>query len=209
MTDEPTQQGWRGSSALWLEAAQEALLDGGVEAVKIQPLAQKLGLSRTSFYWFFKHRDELLAALLDRWREKNTGNLVQRAGAYADTVAEAMLNVMDCWLDPALFDPRFEMAVRSWAMQSADVRDDVRAADAERLAALADMQIRFGEDGLRADVRARTIYLTQIGYITMQIEEDLATRMSRMAAYVEIFTGRTPEPREMARFHARHGFHPD
>lgn len=205
---EGTNQGWRGSPELWLDAAQEALLDSGVDAVKIQPLAQKLNLSRTSFYWFFKNREELLAALLTRWRERNTENLVQRAGAYAETVAESMLNVMDCWLDPELFDSRFELAIRSWAMQSAQVLEEVRAADAERLAALAEMQLRFGEDGLRADVRARTIYLSQIGYITMQSNEDLATRMERMAAYVEIFTGHSPEPRELARFHARHGYVP-
>ncbi|MFY7836287.1 MAG: TetR/AcrR family transcriptional regulator [Novosphingobium sp.] len=207
MTDSAN-QGWRGSAELWLEAAQQALLDSGVEAVKIQPLAQQLNLSRTSFYWFFKNREELLDALLTRWREKNTGNLVQRAGAYAETVAEAMLNVMDCWLDPALFDPRFELAVRSWAMQSADVLAEVHKADAERLAALTDMQTRFGEGGLHADVRARTIYLTQMGYITMQTQEDLHTRLERIAVYVEVFTGHYPEPRELARFHARHGYTP-
>ncbi|WP_062345752.1 TetR/AcrR family transcriptional regulator [Novosphingobium sp. CCH12-A3] len=207
MTETPT-QGWRGSPELWLDAAQEALLDSGVEAVKIQPLAQKLNLSRTSFYWFFKNREELLDALLTRWRDKNTGNLVQRAGAYADTVAEAMLNVMDLWLDPALFDSRFELAVRSWAMQSADVLAEVHKADAERIAALTEMQTRFGEDGPHADVRARTIYLTQMGYISMQTKEDLTTRLERMALYVEVFTGHYPEPRELARFHARHGYTP-
>lgn len=206
MTDEPTQQGWRGSSALWLEAAQEALLDGGVEAVKIQPLAQKLGLSRTSFYWFFKDREELLEALLRRWREKNTGNLVRQAGAYAESVAEAMLNVTDCWLDPELFDDRFEFAVRSWALQSDAVLAEVQAADADRLEALVQMFIRFGIKPKRAEVRARTTYLTQIGYISMQTREDLETRMARIPGYVEIFCGQAPSAREMARFHARHGF---
>ena len=40
-----------------------------------------------------------------------------------------------------------------------------------------------------ADVRARTVYLVQIGYITMQVKEDLATRMKRIPHYVEVFTG--------------------
>ena len=198
--------GWRGSPDLWLGAAQEALLEGGIEAVKILPLAQRLNLSRTSFYWFFRSRESLLAALLSRWREKNTGNLVQRAGAYAETVAEAMLNVIDCWLDPSLFDARFEFAVRSWALVAPGVLAEVRSADLGRIEALAAMLMRFGEDAARADVRARTIYLTQIGYISMQTEEDLATRMARIPAYVEVFTGQAPAPRELARFHARHGF---
>ena len=50
---EAKDSGWRGSREGWLEAACEALIAGGVEAVKILPLAKKLGLSRTSFYWFF------------------------------------------------------------------------------------------------------------------------------------------------------------
>lgn len=200
------ESGWRGSPDLWLGAAQEALLEGGVEAVKILPLAARLKLSRTSFYWFFKSREELLAALLARWREKNTGNLVRRAGAYAETVAEAMLNVIDCWLDPDLFDARFEFAVRSWALAASEVLAEVQRADHERIDALAAMLMRFGEEVAHADVRARTIYLTQIGYISMQVQEDLATRMARIPAYVEIFTGHAPKPREMARFHARNGF---
>ncbi|PKP85148.1 MAG: TetR family transcriptional regulator [Alphaproteobacteria bacterium HGW-Alphaproteobacteria-2] len=200
--------GWRGSPDLWLGAAQEALLEGGIEAVKILPLAQRLKLSRTSFYWFFKSRESLLDGVLARWREKNTGNLVRRAEAYAETAAEAMLNVIDCWLDSALFDARFEFAVRSWALSAPDVLAQVHRADEQRLDALAAMLKRFGEDGVRADVRARAIYLTQIGYISIQAEEDLATRMARIPAYVEIFTGRAPSPRELARFHARHGFPP-
>ena len=65
-----TDSGWRGSQDVWLEAAYEALLESGIDAVKIQPLARKLNLSRTSFYWFFKDREELLEALLSRWREQ-------------------------------------------------------------------------------------------------------------------------------------------
>jgi len=198
--------GGRGSPDLWLEVAQEALLEGGVEAVRILPLARRLKLSRTSFYWFFKSREELLAALLSGWREKNTGNLVRQAGAYAETVAEAMLNVIDCWLDPALFDARSEFAIRSWALQSPEVLAEVQRADRDRLEALTAMLMRFGQNPAHADARARTIYLTQIGYISMQAQEDVATRMARIPAYVEIFTGHAPEPRELARFYARHGF---
>jgi len=204
MTEANPQTGWRGSAELWLEAAQQALLDGGVEAVKIQPLAQALKLSRTSFYWFFKDRDELLAALLGRWRDTNTGSVVRHAAAYAESVAEAMLNIMDCWLDPALFDQRFEFAVRSWALQSSDVLAEVQRADADRLAALTAMLERFGVEPFIAGVRARTTYLTQIGYISMQSREDIATRLARIPAYVEIFTGQAPSDRELARFLSRH-----
>ena len=125
--------GWRGSQEGWLEAAYDSLLESGIDSVKILPLAKKLNLSRTSFYWFFKDREELLGALIARWRDKNTGNLVKQAQAYAESIAEAMLNVNDCWIDKTLFDAQFEFAVRSWALESSDILAEVRTADQIRL----------------------------------------------------------------------------
>ncbi|MGO6905789.1 TetR/AcrR family transcriptional regulator, partial [Rhizobium ruizarguesonis] len=157
--------GWRGSQEGWLEAAYHSLLDSGVDSVKILPLAKKLNLSRTSFYWFFKDREELLAGLVARWRDKNTGNIIKQSEAYAESLAEAMLNVFDCWLNNDLFDARFEFAVRSWALQSDEILAEVRQADQLRLEALKLMFIRFGLPEATSDVRARTTYLVQIGYI--------------------------------------------
>ncbi|OHV85167.1 TetR/AcrR family transcriptional regulator [Ensifer sp. LCM 4579] len=198
--------GWRGSPEGWLEAAYESLLESGVDSVKILPLARKLNLSRTSFYWFFKDREELLAALVARWRDKNTGSLIKQSEAYAESVVEAMLNVFDCWLDKSLFDSQFEFAVRSWALQSSDILAEVQKADQARIAALSRMFVRFGYKESSADVRARTIYLVQIGYISMQTKEEVAVRMRRIPDYVEIFTGEAPQQRELNRFFARHGY---
>lgn len=200
--------GWRGSPDGWLDAAYDALLDGGVDAVKILPLAEKLNLSRTSFYWFFKDRDALLDALLQRWRDKNTGSIVAQSKAYAETAAEAMLNIMDCWLNRALFDSPLEFAVRSWALQSSAVLKDVKRADQARLDALRAMLMRFGQPELTADVRARTTYLVQIGYISMQTKETIETRMKRIPEYIRIFTGEAPRQRELDRFYARFNYTP-
>lgn len=196
--------GWRGSADVWLQASYETLIETGIDTVRIQPLAKKLKLSRTSFYWFFKDRNALLNALLAQWQEKNTGNLVVQAEAYAESIAEAILNVFDCWLNQDLFDSQFEFAVRSWALQSPDVAEQISQADNARLAALRQMFIRFGYEEAKADVRARSIYLTQIGYISMKSDEDIATRLQRVSDYVEIFTGLTPKSRELKRFYARH-----
>jgi AcrR family transcriptional regulator len=201
--------GWRGSQEGWLEAAYDALLESGVASVKILPLAKKLGLSRTSFYWFFKDREELLAALVAKWREKNTGNIVKQSQAYAETLAEAMLNVFDCWLNADLFDAKFEFAIRSWALESPEILDEVRMADQVRLEALKRMFVHFGHAEPTADVRARTTYLVQIGYISMQSKEDIAIRMKRIPEYIAIYTGQIPQQRELDRFFSRHGYKPD
>ncbi|MGB8814830.1 MAG: TetR/AcrR family transcriptional regulator [Paracoccaceae bacterium] len=198
------ERGWRGSADLWLDAAYDALLEGGVGAVKLGPLAAKLGLSRTSFYWHFADREALLAGLIARWQGRNTGNLIARTESYAETIAEAVLNVNDCWITPELFDARMEFAIRSWGQGAPPVAAALAEADLARLAALRAMFLRFNYTEAQADIRARTIYLTQIGYISMRTEEALGLRLQRIPTYVEAFTGTVATEAEVARFVARH-----
>lgn len=198
--------GWRGTADAWLDAAYEVFLESGVDAVKILPLAKRLNLSRTSFYWFYNDRDSLLNSLVQRWKSQNTGSIVDRASAYADSLAEAMLNVSDCWFDDEIFDSKLEFSMRSWALQSPDVLEEIHSADEVRLEAIRSMFMNFQHDPLAADVSARALYLTQIGYITMQIKEDVSVRMKRMPEYVKLFTSKDPTQRELNRFFSRHGY---
>ncbi len=195
--------GWRGSPELWVTAAYEALIDQGIEAVKIQKLAARLRLSRTSFYWFFEDRAALLSALIDLWAGRTTTPLIAASCAPAATETEAMLNLIGCFLSDQSFDAKFEFSVRGWALQDDAILARLRAVDAERLAALVAMLERWGHDPQDADVRARTIYLVQIGYISMQTQEDLETRLMRVPDYARIFTGRDAPEAELAQFRAR------
>ena len=197
-----SETGWRGSREGWLEAGYRALIDSGIDAVKILPLAKRLNLSRTSFYWFFQDREALLDALSQGWAERTTAPLLAATREYAETRAEAMLNVLTCFLS-GVFDSRLEFAVRSWALQDAQVAARIKAADQARLEALTRMLEAWGISPAEADIRARTIYLVQIGYISMQADEDIQTRLARIPMYVKIYADQQPEPREMARFVAR------
>ncbi len=204
MNTEKTERGWRGTPDLWLDAAYQLLVEGGVEAVKVMPLAERLGLSRTSFYWHFPDREALLAGLVDRWKAKNTGNLVARCEAPAATITEAMLNLFDCWYDDALFDSRLEFAMRTWSLTDPSVAAAMNEADAVRVAAITALFRRFGYSEAEADTRARTLYLTQVGYIAVRSEESLEVRLGRNPAYVLTFCGVAPTAAEVAAFNARH-----
>lgn len=188
----------------WIDAAYELLTASGVSAVKIVPLAKKLKTSRTSFYWLFKDREEVLAALLERWERQNTQALIEQSEKYASSIVEATLNIFDCWFDPAVFDSEFEYAVRSWSLQDQAVAERVSQADSVRLQALQDMFIRYDYDVLEADTRARTMYLIQIGYISMHTQETQDTRIARVAQYINIFTGQMCTHADLERFAARH-----
>jgi AcrR family transcriptional regulator len=196
--------GWRGSREIWLEAARDAFVSSGIDAVKIQPLANRLSLSRTSFYWFFPDRAALLDALLENWEDTNTGSLERATQEYAETITEAVLNLISVFLDGGPFETRLDLAVRGWAHQSDEIAARVHAADTARLNAIRTMFTRFGYTPGEADVRARTVYLTQIGYISMQVRESMEERLSRVPDYVTTFTGQRPTDREIARFRARH-----
>ena len=194
----------RGSEEIWLNAAYEMLRENGIEAVKVMPLAKKLGLTRTSFYWHFTDRDALLEAMIRRWEQKNTGNLINQTKAFAETITEAMLNVFDCWLDENLFDARMDLAIRNWARNHKELQTRLDLADAKRAKALFEMFKKFGYDDAQAQARSMTVIYTQIGYISMEVHENQAERISRMPDYIAVFTGETPSHSEFERFKARH-----
>lgn len=199
--------GWRGTRELWIQAAYSTLLESGIDAVKVMPLAERMGLSRTSFYGHFSDRKDLLDALIELWRSKNTGNLIRRTEAYAETITEAILNVFDLWLLPDLFDSRLEFAVRNWAHSDVRLAGLLEDADVIRVEALQSMFERFGYGTVPASVRANTVYQTQIGYISMKKDgpsDPLAPRLERMRTYAEIFAGQPVTDAEAARFFARH-----
>ncbi|WP_299927593.1 TetR/AcrR family transcriptional regulator [uncultured Pelagimonas sp.] len=205
MTQHPRQ---KGSDAVWLDAAYDMLTESGVDAVKVMPLAKKLGLSRTSFYWHFKDRDALLDAMIQRWEDKNTGNLIARTQAYAETLTEAMFNLFDCWLDERLFDAKLDLAIRNWARNDPALQLRLDKADAARAKAIKAMFERFGFSPQQAQARAMTVIYTQIGYISMQVHEDRAERINAMPNYIEVYTGQPVEHTDCMRFFARHNHNP-
>ncbi|MFY0622226.1 MAG: TetR/AcrR family transcriptional regulator [Pelagimonas sp.] len=192
------------TEARWLEAAYQMLTESGVDAVKILPLAKRVGLARTGFYWHFKDRDALLDAMIRRWEDKNTGNLIARTEAYAESIAEAMFNLFDCWLDNALFDGPLDLAIRNWARNDPSLQTRLDQADQRRLKAMTQIFTRFDYPDAEAKVRAMTMLYTQIGYLSMQIDESMNTRFALMPDYIKVFTGTTPTDREFDRFMARH-----
>ncbi|GEM_PF-268153 len=194
----------RGSKELWLNAAYDLLIADGIDGVKIMPLAKRLNLSRTGFYWFFKDISELHGALIHRWESQNTGNLIERCNIDAANICEALFNLMDCWLEPAIFDAQLDLVIRNWARVDADLQRRIDVADRTRIDAIAGMFTRHGFSFEQADVRSLTVIYTQIGYISMQVEENRQDRLARVQHYVELFAGVRPAPEDVQRFLDRH-----
>ncbi len=181
----------------WLNTALDALVTNGVEGVKIQAMGSAMGVSRSSFYWYFKSRQDLLDALLEHWQATNTAALVDMADAPAATITQAVGNVFRCVINPALFDTRLDFAVRDWARRSEKVRTVLQSSDSRRLGALQAMFERFGYPELEAVARARILYYMQIGYDDAQLNEPMNLRNKLVPAYLVGFTGQTPTAEEI------------
>lgn len=184
----------------WLTLAIRTLVEDGIDEVKIQVMARKLDVSRSSFYWFFKSLQDLHDQLLQNWLQNNTNPIIERANRPAATINRAILNVFECWADERLFDPKLDMAVRLWARRQPSVREVVDEADRQRLEAITAMYRRYGYDEEIASIRARVLYYTQIGHFTLDPAETLDARVAHVPAYLITFSGQEPGPEDIEVF---------
>ena len=182
----------------WIAVAMDVLVSQGVERVKVLTLGERLGVSRSSFYWYFKSRQHLLGELLAAWERTNTQAVVDHADQSAKSITGAVCNLFRCFLNPDSFNYQLDFAVREWARRSGSVRRIVDQSDETRLNAIREMFERFGYEKSDAVTRARILYYMQIGYYALELHEPLERRLSFVPGYLRGFTGEEPLPEEIA-----------
>ncbi len=175
----------------WINASRQKLATVAMDELKILSLAQDLAVSRSSFYWYFDGIDELRDELFAIWN-RSTKAVVERAQHTEDDITSAILGVFKLWVDPSLFDPVLEFAIRDWGRRNADVATLVEAADEVRLDALATMFGRYGFSGADSTVRARLLYHGQLGYHLVETNEPAERRLSFLPSYLVALTDVEP-----------------
>src|SRR3984885_11941226 len=96
----------------WIKQGMRALAAGGPDAVRIEPLAQALGVTRGGFYWHFEDRGALLEELLDTWERATTEEVIERLeGEGGD--ARAKLRRLFALTSSGVV--KTDLAVRNWA----------------------------------------------------------------------------------------------
>ncbi len=184
----------------WLNLAMDLLVSHGVSEVKVQVIGNRLGVSRSSFYWYFKSREDLLNQLLAKWEQTNTGVLIRYSELKAATITEAVTNFFRSIVAPGGFDHQLDFAVREWARRDKAVRQVIDRSDSARHEALMRMYERFGYPSAEADIRARVLYYQQIGYYALELSETLEERLARVEGYLYCFTGVQPSRNEVEAF---------
>jgi AcrR family transcriptional regulator len=128
-------------AASWIEAGLTALGEGGPEAVRIEPLAERLGVTKGGFYWHFANRNAFLQALLDAWERVMLDEVIEQVeGGGGDARARLRRLHGLAGSRPALV--RTDLAIRDWARRDDAVAARMRRVDNRRMAY---MRTLFGE----------------------------------------------------------------
>lgn len=173
----------------WIMAARDALIKGGVHAVKVDLISSRLNITRGSFYWHFKSRAELLGALLELWEAQNTKPFEEVARRADVDAVQKFVDMVRIWLEEKDFDPAFDSAVRDWARSSPSVAKRIASIDEFRMSLIEKVFLEMGYEGKEAMVRARVTYYHQIGYYALDVHESKKRRRELLPYYVEILIG--------------------
>lgn len=139
-----------------------ALGRDGVEAVKVEPLARELGVTKGSFYWHFRDRDALLEGIRRHWESIATQAIIDRIDSLGGTAASRLTALVET-TSRGKRTAQIEHAIRAWAARDRRTRTVVQAVDARREAYVRDLLIEHGLAPSRATHRARILYLALIG----------------------------------------------
>jgi AcrR family transcriptional regulator len=150
----------------WIAAAFRALVAGGPSAMNVEPLAKSLGVTKGSFYWHFKDRAALHAAMLEHWERIATDHIiddVEAHGGSGRTKLERLIGHAVSAAPDAYGGAQAEGVLRAWAASFDPAGIILTRVDKRRRAYLAQL---FKEAGLEtADARhaADIAYLASIG----------------------------------------------
>lgn len=180
----------------WIAIARKALIKEGIAGVKIDRLAKSLGVTRGGFYWRFKNPQDLFDALLEDWRSTNTAPWLD-ALLGEGTPGERFYKLEQVWIEEKEYQPKYDMAVRSWGHVSSKVARAVHSEDGKRIEALRRLFIDAGNSPAEASIRARIVYYHQIGYYAMGIKETYEERERLGPLYYRVLTGFNDERARM------------
>jgi AcrR family transcriptional regulator len=136
----------------WIEEGLRALAAGGPDAVRIEPLAKALGVTRGGFYWHFQDRRALLDAMLDAWERIAVEDAIERVADAGD--ARARLRRLFKLASGSADLLTIDLAVRDWARRDPAVAERLRRVDNRRMDYLRAQFGAFCTDEEEVEVRA-------------------------------------------------------
>jgi AcrR family transcriptional regulator len=145
----------------WIQAALGKLAEAGVDALRVEVLARDLNVSKGSFYWHFRDRQDLLDKTLTIWERQELDALV--LDETTASAANRWARIVQTTSDPCRI--QLEASVRSWARRDEQVARRVAAVEQKKTAVIANVLQDVGFSRLAADAWSEVALLLCLGWV--------------------------------------------
>ena len=146
----------------WIEEGLRALAAGGPDAVRIEPLAQALGVTKGGFYWHFADRRALLDEMLDTWERVMVDEVIDRVEGGAGDAREKLRSLVAVAAsNDALL--QVDLAIRDWARRDDAVAERLRRVDNRRMEYMRSLFGAFCPDENEVEARCMVAFSLWIG----------------------------------------------
>ena len=158
--------------AAWTQAALDTLADEGVTGIRVEVLAKRLHVTKGSFYWHFKDRQDLLAGVLETWKDGRIRDIIKQTRPEPGKEEAQIFHVIDIY--SASRNKKgilIELAMREWARRDAQAAATVEEVDAWRLRCARELFLAIGLPLHEASTRSMLLYAYVFGVSMMNCEK--------------------------------------
>ncbi len=151
----------------WEQAALALIAEKGLGALRVEPLARRLGITKGSFYWHFSGRDELLVRALARWEQQDRAHLkmsLSAGSAPAERLADFVWRTSRQTLTHRVYVALCALP------DDARIGPVLRRVTQRRLKYLSAALEELGLAGIEARHRANLMYSSYVGYLQLQAQ---------------------------------------
>lgn len=154
----------------WIEAGLRALAAGGPDAVRIEALAESLGVTKGGFYGHFADRNALLREMLDTWERRATDEALERVERKGGDIRTRLRRAGVLTFSRELL--AVDLAIRDWARRDPAVATRLRRVDNRRMAYLRNGFSEISRDADEAEARSMLAFSLAIGHHFMAADHE-------------------------------------
>jgi len=178
----------------WIQAATDALAEEGLAGLRVEVLAKRCGVTKGSFYWHFRDRQELLDEVLNLWKEGRIRDVSKQARGEPGKPLEQLVRVIDVYSSSRnRRGIQIELAVRDWARRDPKAARVVEEVDQWRLKSAKDLFIASGMGAQEAASRSLLLYAYSFG-LSLMIYEHFDGDVGALRAQIADFIARGATP---------------
>jgi|SRR3954468_10623581 AcrR family transcriptional regulator len=160
----------------WVEAGLRALADGGPDAVRVEALAEALGVTKGGFYGQFSDRQEMLTEMLDTWAADVVDQVIGDVEAHGGDARARLAQLFSIARSRGQGLMKIELAIRDWARRDPIAAERLRQVDARRMEYMRSLFAELCHDEREVEARCLLVFSLFIGTNFVAVEHRGMTR---------------------------------